>query len=303
MKKWLKHHFIPHEGNNHRPAFLHRKNAVQLIGILLFFELVLFVLPGLNFVGFMRNLNFGAVLPGVLTTLTNTERLSNNLPELRESPVLAEAARLKAEDMASKSYFAHTSPEGKTPWYWLGRVGYSYIYAGENLAVNFIDSADVTRAWMNSPTHRANIVHGAYTEVGTGIATGVYKGNETVFVAQVYGRPSVLNPALMPAAVQKSTGLNRATLDAIKDFFKEAAASPRHATDAVFYTVMGIITLALLFSIFVKMKHQHPDLILNGAMVMVVILGLHVANGYIAQTKGLETSFMAYDSQNHILQE
>ena len=246
MISWLKRHFIPHEGNGHRPHILHRKNAAQLVGVVLLFELALFILPGLNFAGFVNSLNLGAVLPGVLSTLTNEKRLAENMPQLLENPLLMQSAQLKAEDMATKSYFAHTSPEGKTPWYWLKQVGYSYAYAGENLAVNFVDSEDVTEAWMNSPTHRANIVSGAYTEIGTGIATGVYKGNNAVFVAQVYGRPALFNPSLLPAAAQKSAGLNRVVQETTR-FFQEAAASPRRTTDAVLFSVMGIITLALLF--------------------------------------------------------
>ena len=295
MISWLKRHFIPHEGNGHRPHILHRKNAAQLVGVVLLFELALFILPGLNFAGFVNSLNLGAVLPGVLSTLTNEKRLAENMPQLLENPLLMQSAQLKAEDMATKSYFAHTSPEGKTPWYWLKQVGYSYAYAGENLAVNFVDSEDVTEAWMNSPTHRANIVSGAYTEIGTGIATGVYKGNNAVFVAQVYGRPALFNPSLLPAAAQKSAGLNRVVQETTR-FFQEAAATPRRTTDAVLFSVMGIITLALLFNIFIKIRHQHPDLILNGAVVMVVILALHIGNGYVSKDHGLETSFIAYNA-------
>jgi len=324
MTKWLKKHFIPHEGNGHRPHILHRKNAAQLVGVVLLFELALFVLPGFNFVGFIESLNLGAVLPGVLSALTNEKRLAENLPQLSENLVLTKAAQMKAEDMASKSYFAHTSPEGKTPWYWLEAAGYSYVYAGENLAVNFIDSEDVTEAWMNSPTHRANIVSGAYTEIGTGIAAGVYKGRETVFVAQVFGRPAAINiqPTInnrqpIPnnqitnsniqttnatnvlgesAPTPKTAGIKQAAQETIKDFFQTAAASPRRTTDAVLYSVMGIIALALLFNIFVKIRHQHPDLILNGAVVMVVLLGLHISNSYISKDYGLETSFLAYNA-------
>lgn len=340
MINWLKNHFVPHEGNSHRPHFLHKKNATQLIGIVLFFELILFVLPALNFVGFINSLNLTAVLPGVLTSLTNEKRIDQSLPQLSENIVLNQAAQLKAQDMASKSYFAHTSPEGRTPWYWLEAVGYTYTYAGENLAVNFVDSEDVTEAWMNSPTHRANIVHGAYTEVGTGVATGMYKGRQTVFVAQVYGRPRV-NPQLItnnsqpvapvpaqtaptvqsqvaqapntevlgeaapniPALSEEKPGLNKVTQETVKDFFQTAAASPRHSTDAVLYSIMGIITLAILFNIFIKIKHQHPDLVLNGAVVMVVVMGLHLSNTYISQEQTLRTSFLAYDSETQILNQ
>lgn len=325
MFKWLKRHFIPHEGNNHRPHFLHRHNVKQLIGVVLLFELALFILPGLNFTTYFESLNLGAVLPGVLSSLTNAERLENNLPELKENEILNRAAQMKAEDMAKKSYFAHTSPEGITPWYWLGQVGYNYSYAGENLAVHFIDSQDVTEAWMNSPTHRANIIHGAYTEVGTGVATGMYQGYETVFVAQVYGRPRVnqlpttnnsqpvsptnLNPNVLgesqagPVVQQKTTGVKQVTEEALKNFVQEAATAPRHTTDAVLWSVMAIVTMALLFNIFIKMKHHHPDLIFNGAMAMVLILGLHLANGYISKEQSLKTSFIAYDSQSQILNQ
>jgi hypothetical protein len=96
---------------------------------------------------------------------------------------------MKANDMAEKGYFAHTSPEGKTPWYWFKQAGYDYSYAGENLAVNFFESKDVAEAWMNSPTHRANIVKKDYTEIGIAVATGMYEGRQSVFVAQLFGTP------------------------------------------------------------------------------------------------------------------
>jgi len=53
--------------------------------------------------------------------------------------LLEQAAQLKANDMAEKGYFAHTSPDGKTPWEWLKDVSYPFLAAGENLAVNFLD--------------------------------------------------------------------------------------------------------------------------------------------------------------------
>ncbi len=160
-----------------------------ILVLILAFELLLFVLPTLTFVERVNHTNLASVLPGVLSALANQERQANNMPELAVSPILTRAAELKAQDMAEKQYFAHTSPEGKTPWYWLNQVDYAYEYAGENLAIDFSDSRDVTNAWMNSPTHRANIVKAAYTEVGTGIAIGTFEGSRTVFVAQVYANP------------------------------------------------------------------------------------------------------------------
>jgi hypothetical protein len=190
MFQWLKDHFIAHEGNDHRPKILHKKNVHRIIGFVLFVEVFAFLIPSIAIVGKAD----GTILPTVLSELTNQQRVEQNLPPLTISPLLNQAAQEKADDMAQNGYFAHTSPDGKTPWYWLDQVGYNYSYAGENLAVNFTDSQDVTAAWMNSPEHRANILKANYTEVGTGVAEGMYDGNETIFVAQDFGTPVVTAP-------------------------------------------------------------------------------------------------------------
>ncbi len=129
----------------------------------------------------------GAILPDVLVDLTNQNREEINLNTLRKNPLLEEAANLKAKDMASKGYFSHTSPEGIDPWHWFDLVGYDYVYAGENLAVNFFDSHDIDRAWMNSPKHMRNIINDNFREIGIGMATGEYQGRESIFVVQLFG--------------------------------------------------------------------------------------------------------------------
>jgi uncharacterized protein YkwD len=131
-----------------------------------------------------------AVISSVLVELTNVDRTSQGLGTLTVSPVLTEVAQAKANDMAQKGYFAHTSPEGLTPWHWFKEKGYRFAYAGENLAVDFSESADVQRAWMNSPTHRANVVGTQFTEIGIATANGIYNGRPTTFVVQVFGTPS-----------------------------------------------------------------------------------------------------------------
>lgn len=139
----------------------------------------------------------GAVLPGVVTTLTNTERAKYNVAPLSRNTVLDAAAQMKAEHMAAEEYFAHDSPGGLTPWYWFEQAGYVYAHAGENLAVHFQDSDEVVKAWMNSPTHKANVVGSQYTEIGIGTAKGRYKGYDTVFVVQLFGTPAK-RPVVVP---------------------------------------------------------------------------------------------------------
>lgn len=189
MLNLLKKYFFPHPENDHRPHLLHRKNTRLILGLVIVLELLVFALPTLTFTDRVEKTNLASVLPAVLSTLTNKERAQNDAPELVISPVLTQAAELKAKHMAENEYFAHTSPDGKSPWYWLDQVGYEYSYAGENLAINFNESKDVTRAWMDSPSHRANIIKDSYTEVGTGVATGYFEGEKTIFVAQIYANP------------------------------------------------------------------------------------------------------------------
>lgn len=284
MFKWFKKHFIPHEGNGHRPHFLERRNVFRLGALILFLELALFILPTANFARYSKEFGIGSVLPGVLSSLTNEERSKENLPILAENSLLVQAAQLKAEDMASKSYFAHTSPEGKAPWYWFNQVGYVYAFAGENLAVNFTDSEKVTEAWMNSPTHRANIVAGAYTEVGTGVATGTYKGYESIFVAQVYGRPLVKSQLVAGAGASN---------------WQELLASPRNAVDVFLAVALGLVIAALLLNLFVRFEHRHPDLWKNALFMIIFILAVHLGNNYVA-SQSIETSFMAFSPEQAV---
>lgn len=131
------------------------------------------------------------ILPAIVVELTNEERAENAAQPLRRSAVLDEAATRKAEHMAREGYFAHYSPTGVSPWHWFDTVDYSYAHAGENLAIHFSDSGEVVEAWMDSPTHRANIVNGNFTEIGVGTAKGTYEGYETVFVVQLFGTPAL----------------------------------------------------------------------------------------------------------------
>ncbi len=101
-----------------------------------------------------------------IIVLTNRDRSELGLPPLKENQNLDLAASLKISDMGENSYFAHISPLGKTPWYFLRRASYNFQAAGENLAENFTDAQDLEMAWMKSPEHRANILNPEFTEIG-----------------------------------------------------------------------------------------------------------------------------------------
>jgi hypothetical protein len=146
------------------------------------------------------------VLPAIVVERTNDERLAQATVPLLRSARLDEAATRKAEHMASEGYFAHFSPEGISPWYWFEEVGYVYAHAGENLAVHFSDSGEVVKAWMDSPSHRANIVNANYREIGVGTARGVYEGFDTVFVVQLFGTPARAGELSDPVPVRTTEG-------------------------------------------------------------------------------------------------
>jgi len=102
---------------------------------------------------------------------------------------LASAAHQKAEDMFRKNYWSHYAPDGTTPWDFILGSGYKYEYAGENLAKNFLFSQGVVDAWMNSPSHRENILRSEYSEVGLAVVNGVLNGEQTTLVVQTFAKP------------------------------------------------------------------------------------------------------------------
>lgn len=180
----------------------------------------------------------GAVLPAVVVDLTNEKRAELSAAPLVRSEVLDKAAKLKAEHMAKNEYFSHFSPDGVSPWVWFDAAGYTYAHAGENLAIHFTDSTEVVEAWMDSPTHRENIVNGLYTEIGVGTYKGTYEGYDTVYVVQLFGTPAVASLPDIPAAVPETeTPLNEdipnPEVELAVDSVVEASSSLPKAKSAV----------------------------------------------------------------------
>jgi len=124
-----------------------------------------------------------------LVTDTNSERAKSALPELKVNEALSAAAFLKAKDMFANNYWAHTSPNGVTPWKWIGDAGYNYNVAGENLAKNYPTAGTTVSAWMNSETHRANILNSNYQDVGFAVVDGMLDGRDATIVVAYYGSP------------------------------------------------------------------------------------------------------------------
>jgi len=199
MRKHLHNLFLPHHGNNHKAKLLHHNSLSKLVLLILFFQVLITSIARVNpgVLGFASNISVDQIL-----SLTNSNRQNSGLSNLSLNPTLSESARQKASDMFAKNYWAHNAPDGTTPWYFFKNAGYNYLYAGENLARDFGDSDGVVRAWMDSPTHRDNILSGRYSEIGIAVVNGTLNGQETTLVVQHFGKPSGVAASVPAVAAQ-----------------------------------------------------------------------------------------------------
>ncbi|HKZ35364.1 MAG TPA: CAP domain-containing protein [Patescibacteria group bacterium] len=176
--------FVPHSRNNYRAKALHLSSLSVFLLIIMFTQLLLAVVVK-TFPGVLGIAT--SITADELVALTNSQRQANGLPSLSLNQNLVQAAALKGGDMLAKSYWAHTSPDGATPWTFIKQAGYSYIYAGENLARDFMDTGSVINAWMNSPSHRDNVLSSRYRDIGIAVIHGNFQGQDTTLVVQMFG--------------------------------------------------------------------------------------------------------------------
>jgi hypothetical protein len=204
--------------------------------------------------------------------------------------------------MAAKSYFAHVAPDGTTFRTLLDRVGYEYSYAGENLAVDFSESADVETAWMNSPTHRANILKGEYTHVGFGITQGVYEGKEVTFIAQFFATkrvPSVSPavaiaprnepkvPATKPVVIANTDAgevLGTETESQLETAAGEAAVlatSPAKTVGYLVFAFTAFVAIIFTLTVFMHMRNRYlyREVIVGGLFILAIGIGILFYNG------------------------
>ena len=107
--------------------------------------------------------------------LINKERMARGLRPLAPDPELTAVARKHSADMFARGYFAHDTPEGRSPFDRMRQDKVDFIAAGENLAL--APTVPVAHSGlMNSPGHRANILGKDFGRVGIGIMEGGMRG-------------------------------------------------------------------------------------------------------------------------------
>ncbi len=292
--------FMPFEGNNFCPKFLQSK-------ILLYFVICLLILKifmSLVSINFPKNIFFADITETALTKFVNQGRQAKGFEPLAENKELDQAALLKAQDMIKNNYFSHESPKGITPWYWFKMSGYNFKYAGENLAIGFLDSKDVYNAWYNSPSHRENMLNPNYKEIGTAVLTGNFNGNNTTVVVQLFASKLTLT---VPTAESKpltknlditsdnqpvasNTEVSKEVLSQSSEYPVIKAAGENNGNtlylqflNFVFYryeeivqgsifSVLILVALASLINILVHFNIQNRGLILRSLLLIFLLL-------------------------------
>ncbi len=107
--------------------------------------------------------------------LLNQERIRAGLPPLVRDPAMDAVARAHSIDMLQRGYFAHEDPDGRTPFDRMRQGNVQFNAAGENLALA-PTVALAHQGLMDSPGHKANILHPAFKRVGIGAARADGRG-------------------------------------------------------------------------------------------------------------------------------
>lgn len=277
----LHHWFIPHP-DTHKKAHL---LSLDALGAYIFLFLLLQV--GLHVINIVR--------PGVLGTtssitkeevirLTNIERQKLSLGAVSENTALDSAAEAKAQNMFAENYWAHFSPSGKDPWGFMKTAGYRFSFAGENLAKNFSDNQSVVTAWMNSPSHKENMVNTRYKDIGVAVEDGVLNGQHTTLVVQMFGTTE--NLAAAPPTINIE-GQQHTVGEQQVDQSPQSVASASKETPKVLvdpYVVtksfgMGLISLVLILLLvdFIVLRRRGVFRIASHHLAHMAVLGVAAA--------------------------
>ncbi len=168
--------------------------AKTLLVLSVFMFLVLTVIY-LGYRDYINNNNSDSTLSSIrssdvnrdkLNILVNEVRAEKGLETLIQKIELTNSAKDKCRDMVNSNYWEHKTPDGQEPWVFIEKyLDRDNDKIGENLAYGFEDSKSVVDGWMDSPTHRDNILDKRFSYVGYGICSSsnyVGEGEQTIVV-------------------------------------------------------------------------------------------------------------------------
>ena len=127
------------------------------------------------------------------------ERDREGLSALMLDETLCSVAAEYACRMIEGDFFAHVDPQTEsTPGSRVTASGYEFYAVGENLAAGQETVTDVVQQWMESPTHRANILDDTWRATGIAVRTG---GEYGVYWVQIFADPTAAGPGESSSAV------------------------------------------------------------------------------------------------------
>jgi uncharacterized protein YkwD len=155
--------------------------------------------------------SFSSASEQQLVALTNQSRANAGRRALRVDSALTSIARYRSKDMITRNYFSHSiPPSGKSVFNVMSERGYCFNLAGENIGWNTypddVATAQIHQMFMNSPSHRENIMGRAWEVIGV----GAYKGADgkkmwTVLFADKCGTAPKATPKPTPRPTVRPT--------------------------------------------------------------------------------------------------
>lgn len=118
-----------------------------------------------------------------LLFLINAERRKVGALPLRINSNLTQAALGQSQDMATRNFFSHTGSNGSQPSVRVSATGYSWSAVAENIAAGQSTPSQVFQSWLNSPSHKQNMLNPTYRDVGFGYAFNTLSAYKTYWTA------------------------------------------------------------------------------------------------------------------------
>lgn len=283
MRRFLKKSFIPHEENAYAPHALRPRMLTLYTFVVLLVKVV--VVLSLTLI-FPNSSTFAAIASQRIVDLTNTARVENGIAPLTVDQRLSASAEAKARDMLNREYFDHVEPSGQAPWHWFKEAGYIYTYAGENLGVHFNDADAIQKAWMDSETHRANILSDKFSNIGVAIVAGELDGKETIVVVEHFGKSFVGGTELASAGEASSATIASSPTEGVisgTSVRAEIKESGSFASTAIqfsrgfFMVLLAFLVVALALKILINIRVQHKHIIVYTSLLILLLVVMIIA--------------------------
>ncbi|HEV7517799.1 MAG TPA: CAP domain-containing protein, partial [Thermoanaerobaculia bacterium] len=106
-------------------------------------------------------------------------------------PHLDAVAQEHAQDMLTRAYYDHDTPEGLTPRRRVEATGYLAHKVGENIAEGQFSVDEVMSGWLGSSGHRRNLMDPDFTDLGVGLAVGRFEDRLRILWVQEFAVPGI----------------------------------------------------------------------------------------------------------------